>query len=162
MIKLLNKKVPEEKWISSNKTEICYILSILFCLLIIIYFAKIESFSFFDIVNIYSMMLIQLLAMYSCFIRWDADLLMYNHYLFVIMIFLVIVFSNNIWLLGYYLAILIYIIIGWRLKKRCIFDNLCWDIECCGYRYENTEDCTESIVYMLLAVFPLKMCYLNK
>ena len=162
MIKLSNKKVPEEEWISSNKTEICYILGIFFSLLLIIFFNKMETFSLFDMSIIITVLLSQLATLYSCFIKWNPDTLMYNHYLFVIVIYLVILFSSNIWLLGYYLLVVIGIVVGWNIKQKCVFDKLCWDIECCGFKYTNTDECSQIMVYMLLAIFPLKMCYLNK
>lgn len=162
MIKLTNKKRPQKQYIINNKNEICYILGVFFCLLLIICFTKMETFSLFDMSIIITVLLSQLATMYSCFIKWNPDTLMYNHYLFVIVIYLVILFSSNIWLLGYYLLVVISIVIGWNIKQKCVFDKLCWDIECCGFKYTNTDESSQIMVYMLLAIFPLKMCYLNK
>jgi len=84
MIKILNKSSPKQQWINKNKISICVILSIFFIILLWMLLSKYNTFSNSDIIIIISVLLSQLSTFYACFVNWNSDILMYNHYIFVV------------------------------------------------------------------------------
>lgn len=161
MIYFTNRQPPCRKFINNNKIEICYVLGVFFCILLFLLFAQYNVLSTLDAKFIYIALTNYVAILYNCFIDWNGDMVMYLHYLFVIMIYVVLLSSSNMWLLGYYLALVVAIIIGWYIKNKCIFDKLCWDIDFFGYKYTNTDECSHFMVYILLILYPLKMLYSN-
>jgi len=100
--------------------------------------------------------------LYSCFVKWSPNILMYTHYLFVIMLYIVLL-SNNISLLAYYLFVIVCVIIGWKLNNNvCVFDKLSWDIEIMGYEIKNTRSRSAFMIYILILAYPLKLFYSMK
>jgi|UniRef100_A0A6C0CW86 hypothetical protein len=161
MFKIKSKK-PRESYISKFKNVICPLLSFFFIALIILYIKFKNTFTSFDKGLFYITMLSQLLTLYSCFVKWSPNILMYTHYLFVIMLYIVL-FSENTSLLSYYLCVVISIIIGWKLNNNvCVFDKLNWDVEIMGYKIQNTRNRSALMIYILLLGYPLKIFYSMK
>ena len=96
---------------------------VFFSFVLSVYFKK-KTFDTFDSTLVYITFLTQILSLYSCFVKWNANLLMYTHYLFVVMLYVVLM-SKNVYLLSFYLLVVIGIIIGWKLNNdKCVFDKL--------------------------------------
>lgn len=161
MFKIKSKK-PRESYISKFKNVICPLLSFFFVVLIILFIKFKKTFSSFDKGLFYITIISQLLTLYSCFVKWSPNILMYTHYLFVIMLYIVL-FSNNISLLAYYLFVIVCVILGWKLNNNvCVFDKLSWDIEIMGYEIKNTRSRSAFMIYILILAYPLKLFYSMK
>uniref|UniRef100_A0A6C0CHE9 Uncharacterized protein n=1 Tax=viral metagenome TaxID=1070528 RepID=A0A6C0CHE9_9ZZZZ len=158
MLKIKSKK-PRESYISKFKNVICPLLSFFFIALIILYIKFKKTFTSFDKCLFYITILSQLFTLYSCFVKWSPDLLMYTHYSFVLMLYIVLL-SDNISLLAYYLIVITFVILGWKLNNNvCIFDKLSWDIEIMGYEIKNTRSRSAFMIYILILAYPLKIFY---
>ena len=161
MFKLKIKK-PRKNYVYKFKNIICQLLSLFFIILIILYIQFKKTFSSFDKGLFYITIIIILFFLYSCFVKWCPNILMYTHYFFVIMLYIVLL-SNNISLLGYYLCVVIVILLVWKLNNNvCIFDKLSWDIEIMGYEIKNTRSRSAFMIYILLLAYPLKIFYSMK
>jgi len=75
----------------------------------------------------------------------------------------IVLLSNNISLLSYYLFVIVCVIIGWKLNNNvCVFDKLSWDIEIMGYEIKNTRSRSAFMIYILILAYPLKLFYSMK
>ena len=161
MIELKTEK-PKQECIYKLKNVICLLLSIFFIILIILYIQFKNTFSLFDKTLFYITIISQLLTLYSCFVKWCCDTLMYIHYIFVIMLYIVLL-SENITLLGYYLCVVIFVVAGWKLNNNvCIFGNLSWDVDIINYEIRFTKTTLDRMIYSLLLAYPLKIFYSMK
>jgi len=158
MIQFNYQKNIDNKWINTNKIEICSVLIIYFLLLLFIYLSQYESLTSIETYLIYIIIVIQITTLYSCFIKWKPNIVIFNHYLFVIMIWLNLFFSKNLPILFYYLSTLLLIIIGWILKKgRCIFDKLNWEIIIDNKSYKIKESL--EIILLMILFYLIKIYY---
>lgn len=158
MIQFNYQKNIDNKWINTNKIEICSVLIIYFLLLLFIYLSQYESLTSIETYLIYIIIVIQITTLYSCFIKWKPNIVIFNHYLFVIMIWLNLFFSKNLPILFYYLSTLLLIIIGWILKKgRCIFDKLNWEIIINNKSYKIKESL--EIILLMILFYLIKIYY---
>jgi hypothetical protein len=72
----------------------------------------------------------------------------------------IVLLSDNISLLAYYLIVITFVILGWKLNNNvCIFDKLSWDIEIMGYEIKNTRSRSAFMIYILILAYPLKIFY---
>lgn len=158
MIKFNYQKNIDNKWINSNKIEICSVLIICFLLLLFIYLSQYKSLTYTEIYLIYIILISQITTLYSCFINWNPNIVIFNHYLFIIMIWLILFFSKNLYILFYYLSILLLIIILWFFKnKRCIFDKLRWEFIINNKKYRIKE--SMNYILILVLFYLIKIYY---
>ena len=158
MIQFNYQKNIDNKWINTNKIEICSVLIIYFLLILFIYLSQYESLTSTETYLIYIIIIIQITTLYSCFIKWKPNIVIFNHYLFVIIIWLNLFFSKNLPILFYYLSTLLLIIIGWILKKgRCIFDKLNWEIIIDNKSYKIKESL--EIILLMILFYLIKIYY---
>ena len=161
MVKV-NPKKPQKDYVSQFKNIICLLLFIYFFLLFSVFILKRKTFNTFDSSLVYITFFTQIISLYSCFVKWNANLLMYTHYLFVVMLYVVLM-SKNVYLLSFYLLVVIGIIIGWKLNNdKCVFDKLNWDIEFMGIKYSNKKKTSKFMIYILMIMYPLKIWYSKK
>ena len=159
MIQFNYQKNIDNKWINTNKNEICMVLIIYFLLLLFIYLSQCESLTSTEIYLIYIVLISQITTLYSCFINWKPNIVIFNHYLFIIMLWLNLFISKNLPILFYYLSTLLLIIILWTLKnKRCIFDKLRWEFIINNKKYRIKESLNYILIFLLF--YLIKIYYI--
>lgn len=123
--------IPEEEEhkiiINNNIVIINRLLYIsIFILLIIL---TLKDTSFFDKLFIYLLLFVQGLTLFVCNIKWNQKIMLYVHYLYCIIIYCSI-FSNNIYILIYFILVVIANIYVWYINNdSCIFGGLDWGNE---------------------------------
>lgn len=159
MIQFNYQKNIDNKWINSNKLEICSILKVYFLVLLFIYLSQYNSLTSTETYFIYITLISQAITLYSCFINWKPNIVIFNHYLFIIMLFLNLFFSKNLPILFYFLSTLLLIIIIWILKKgRCVFDRLRWEIIINNKSYRIKESL--QIILLMVLFYLIKIYYI--
>jgi hypothetical protein len=92
--------------------------------LLYLYYIKLSTI---NIILIIIMILISVLSYKICIYNWNRTYLNYVHYIFIIIAILSI-FSNNKYILAYFLSLLLFIVISWEFNNdTCIFGPLDWD-----------------------------------
>jgi len=161
MIKMDNVILPEKKWIDKNKIDIFSVLFFYFVLIVCIILCKCFKLTTYSKSIIYITMVSQILTFYSCFINWDGKLLMYNHYLFVVLLYITLL-SNDIVLVSYFYSVVLITLLVWNTKEKCIFDTLSWDIKLFGQDTDQGKKFRDNMMYFLALVYTIKIAYMSR
>ena len=161
MIKMDNVILPEKKWIDKNKIDIFSILFFYFVIIVNILLLKCFKLTTYSKSIIYITMVNQILTFYSCFINWNDKLLMYNHYLFVVLLYITLL-SNDIVLVSYFYSAVLITLLIWNTKEKCIFDTLSWDIKLFGQNTDQGKQFRDNMMYILALVYTITVAYMYR
>ena len=162
MFKINNITYPRKEYIENNKNLIFNIFIFVSILLLLLLF-EFKNFNNLDIILYTISVLNVILGWYSCIFYWCPNTLLFDHYGFVVMLFLIL-FSSNKWLIIYYINLAIIILLGWILNNgNCMFDTISWDLEINGIKWDiNKNQWSERILLgILFIIYPLKINSLN-
>jgi len=161
MIKLVNLIVPKKEYITKKRDLICSTLSISILLLVILNIYFFKKLNLTDKILNYSSIALILSGMYFCLIDFQGVLVMFIHYLLMLLIWLVLIFSNNLYLLSYFLIVIGMIFLGWKINNNiCMFGRLSWDLEIFDTPfYTNKNGNIRVFMDVLIYLYTIKIIY---
>jgi hypothetical protein len=106
-------------------------------------------------------LLTQICTLYTCLVKWNKNMLLLSHYIFVIAIPFVLLCIMNKWLNLYFLGVILVTIGVWIVYDKCVFDTLDWEVIWNSTSYKFNDDWMWSLMIGLFVLYGIKVAMIN-
>ena len=106
-------------------------------------------------------LLTQICTLYTCLVKWNKNVLLLSHYIFVVAIPFVLLCIMNKWLNLYYLGVILVTIGVWIVYDKCVFDTINIEVIWNSTSYKFKTDWMWKIMFGLFVLYGIKVAVIN-
>jgi len=151
----------DTKFITKNKVSIFGLVLPFFILLCILWYKENARLTTVEKTFIVVVLLTQLCTLYTCLVKWNKNILLLSHYIFVVAIPFVLLCIMNKWLNLYYLGVILVTIGVWIVYDKCIFDTIILEVMWNSTSYKINDDWMWSLMIGLFILYGIKIAVIN-
>lgn len=151
----------DTKFIAKNKVSIIGLVLPFFILLCILWYKENARLTTVEKTFIVVVLLTQICTLYTCLVKWNKNMLLLSHYIFVIAIPFVLLCIMNKWLNLYYLGVILVTIGVWIVYDKCVFDTINMEVIWNSTSYKFKNDWMWKIMFGLFVLYGIKVAMIN-
>ena len=151
----------DTKFISKNKVAIIGLVIPFFIILCILWYKENARLTTVEKTFIVVVLLTQICTLYTCLVKWNKNILLLSHYIFVVAIPFVLLCIMNKWLNLYYLGVVLVTIGVWIVYDKCVFDTINWEVMWNSTSYKFNDDWMWSLMMGVVVLYGIKVAVIN-
>ena len=151
----------DTKFIAKNKVSIFGLVLPFFIMLCILWYKENARLTTVEKTFIVVVLLTQICTLYTCLVKWNKNILLLSHYIFVIAIPFVLLCIMNKWLNLYYLGVILVTIGVWIVYDKCVFDTINIEVIWNSTSYKFKNDWMWKIMFGLFVLYGIKVAVIN-
>ena len=151
----------DTKFIAKNKVSIFGLVLPFFIMLCILWYKENARLTTVEKTFIVVVLLTQICTLYTCLVKWNKNILLLSHYIFVVTIPFVLLCIMNKWLNLYYLGVILVTIGVWIVYNKCVFDTINWEVMWNSTSYKFNDDCMWKLIMGLFVLYGIKVAMIN-
>jgi hypothetical protein len=151
----------DTKFIAKNKVTIVGLVLPFFIMLCILWYKENARLTTVEKTFIVVVLLTQICTLYTCLVKWNKNMLLLSHYIFVVAIPFVLLCIMNKWLNLYYLGVVLVTIGVWIVYDKCVFDTINWEVMWNSTSYKFNDDWMWSLMMGVVVLYGIKVAVIN-
>ena len=151
----------DTKFISKNKVAIIGLVIPFFIILCILWYKENARLTTVEKTFIVVVLLTQICTLYTCLVKWNKNILLLSHYIFVVAIPFVLLCIMNKWLNLYFLGVILVTIGVWIVYDKCVFDTINWEVMWNSTSYKFNDDWMWSLMMGVVVLYGIKVAVIN-